>query len=312
MVKELNHQVNSIITKSKAFSNPYLLLNLTTLFWAGNAVVGKLAVGEFSAVELTFYRWLLASVLLLPFAWKHLKHDWVEIKRKWVLLFLLGTIGFTCFNLSLYWALKYTSVVNVVIEQAAIPAVIILVNFIIFRLPVNFLQIVGLVLVLTGVVLTVTKGDVLLLVENGVNIGDAIMLIAVLSYSIYSIALKWRPQIHWLSFLFCLTLFASITSAVFYVPFVVKTGVALPGFQGVLLVLYLGVFPSIFAQLFYARGVEIIGANRAGMFISLVPVYGAVLAIILLGEDFHWYHLSGMVLVVGGIFIAEKIPQGIR
>ncbi len=293
----------------RLFDNPYLLLCLTTLFWAGNAIAGKLAVADITAVELTFYRWFVANIIMLPLAWRHLQNDWPQIRQKWPLLLAFGGIGFAGFNLSMYWALNYTSVVNVVIEQAAIPVLIMLFNFVAFRLKVRILQLLGLGLALLGVVLTVTRGEINLLLENAINLGDAIMMFAALCYAAYSVGLRWRPKMHWLSFLYCLSFSALLTSSVFFIPLAVQTGIGYPSLQSIGAVLYVAIFPSLLAQLFYARGIDLIGANRAGLFINLVPIFGSVLAIALLGEVFRWYHMTGLILVVGGIFLAERAAR---
>ena len=291
------------------FANPYLLLALTTLFWGGNAVAGKMAVGELSFLSLTFFRWLGALLLVLPFAWRPLMRDLPMIRRHFLLLFTLGAVGFSGFNLFMYWALTHTSVVNVVIEQAAIPVLIMLFNFVAFRLRVRALQIVGLLMALTGVVLTVTGGQPALLLQGKVNIGDAIMMLSALCYAIYSVGLRWRPPMHWLSFMLVLVFAATVVSGVFWLAEVSRTGVVMPTGKGWWLVAYVAFFPSLLSQLFFARGVDLIGANRAGLFINMVPIWGSLLAVMLLGEIFHWYHAAGLALVIGGIFLAERAAR---
>lgn len=288
------------------FSNPYLLLILTTFFWGGNAVAGKLAVGEISFAALTFFRWLVAFLLLLPFAWPHILNDREQIKRSSGVLFVLGGLGFAGFNLMMYWALTYTSVVNVVIEQASIPALVMLINFVVFRQSVPFWQPVGLVLTLLGVVLTVSQGNPFSLLTSGVNQGDAIMMIAALCYVGYSLGLAWKPAIHWLSFMLFLCGSAVVVSGVVWSYEVFTQGFHWPSRAALLLILYTGVFPSLVSQLFYARGVELIGANRASLFINMVPIFGSILAIFLLGEAFRWFHMAGLLFVVGGIVLAEQ------
>ena len=292
--------------RSWVFSNPYLLLVLTTLFWAGNAVAGKYAVGEIDFITLTFFRWLLASLCLLALAWRQVLVDRQQIQKNLAYLFVLGAIGFTGFNLCMYWALSYTSVVNVVIEQAAIPLLIMIFNFLAFRLAVKPLQIVGLMMALVGVAVTVTRGELGSLLEEGVNQGDAIMMLAALCYALYSIGLRWRPDIHWKSFLFTLTVSALLVSTVTWGVYVSINGLNMPTGKGLSIVLYVGLFPSLLSQLFYARGVQLIGANRAGLFINLVPIFGSLLAIVVLGEVFHWFHAVGLCFVVGGILLAER------
>lgn len=292
------------------FSSPYILLVTTTLFWAGNAIAGKFAVGEIDFITLTFLRWLLASLCLLAFAWRQVHKDWRTIIKHLPYLFALGAVGFTGFNLCMYWALSYTSVVNVVIEQAAIPLLIMVFNFLAFRLAVRSLQIVGLLMAMVGVVLTVTRGEPGLMLQEGMNQGDAIMMLAALCYALYSIGLRWRPQMHWKSFLFTLTVSALLVSMVAWLIYVALNGFSMPSGKGLSLVLYVGIFPSLLSQLFYVRGVELIGANRAGLFINLVPIFGSLLAILIIGESFYWFHAVGLLLVVGGILIAERSARG--
>ena len=303
---------NKVETSSGWFGNAYLLLTLTTLFWAGNAVAGKLSIDEMSFIALTFYRWALATLIVLPFALRHLVREWNLVRRHAALLFGLGAVGFTGFNLTMYWALHHTSVVNVVIEQAAIPMLIMIINFVAFQLQVRVLQIAGLFMALAGVITTVSSGQPLSLLDNGANLGDAIMMLAALCYAVYSIGLRWRPPIHWLSFVFVLALSACLVSFVFWLGEIQLTGVQWPSQTGWYVVLYVGIFPSLLSQLFYARGVELIGANRAGLFINLVPVFGSLLAVLVLGEGFHWFHGAGLLLVSGGIYLAEHAAKSAK
>lgn len=288
------------------FSSPYVLLVMTTLFWAGNAIAGKFAVGEIDFITLTFLRWLLASLCLLVLTWRQVLKDREIILKNLPYLFVLGAVGFTGFNLCMYWALSYTTVVNVVIEQAAIPLLIMVFNFLAFRLAVRSMQIIGLLMAMVGVVLTVTRGEPSSMLQEGVNQGDAIMMLAALCYALYSIGLRRRPKMHWKSFLFTLTVSALLVSLVAWLIYGFLNGFCAPSAKGLSLVLYVGVFPSLISQLFYVRSVELIGANRAGLFINLVPIFGSILAILILGENFHWFHAAGLSLVVGGILIAER------
>ncbi|SFT43239.1 DMT family transporter [Mesorhizobium sp. YR577] len=285
--------------------NAYLLLILTTLFWGGNAVAGKLAVGHISPMLLTTIRWGLAMTVLLFIGRARLKHDWPVVRRHLWLLTALGGLGFTVFNMALYTALIYTTAINASIEQAGMPMLIFAANFLLFRLHVTWAQIVGFVLSVVGIVFTATHGEPQRLLELDVNFGDALMLIAVLVYSAYTVALRFKPAIHWQSLMIMLTGTAFVTS----VPFAVAefwTGNAIvPDGQGWAIVLFTVVFPSLLAQIFYIRGVELIGANRAGLFINLVPIFGTLLSIVILGEDFHLYHAVAMALVLGGIGLAE-------
>lgn len=285
--------------------NAYILLLLTTLFWGGNAVAGKLAVGHASPMLLTSLRWALAAALLGAVGWPRLRVDWAVARRHIWLLVALGGLGFTAFNAALYSALNFTSAINASIEQAGMPMVIFAANFILFRMRVTSGQILGFLLSLTGIALTASHGDLATLLALDMNFGDGLMLIAVLVYSAYTVALRFKPDIHWLSLMIVMTSAAFVTS----IPFVaweIGTGRAIaPDAMGWAITAYMVLFPSILAQIFYIRGVELIGANRAGLFINMVPIFGTLLSVMIIGEDFQLYHAVAIVLVLGGIWLAE-------
>lgn len=283
----------------------YILLLLTTLFWGGNAVAGKLAVGHISPLLLNALRWGMAFVILFYMGRKQLRADWAAIRPKLPLLATLGMLGFTIFNVALYSALNYTSAVNASIEQAGIPMLIFMLNFLLFRVAAGVGQIAGFLMSIAGVALTASHGEPAQLLELDVNFGDALMLVAVVVYSLYTIALRYRRDIHWLSLMTVLV----GSAAVFAVPFAAAEFAlgngALPDRQGWAIVIFTAIFPSILAQAFYIRGVELIGANRAGLFINLVPIFGTLLSIIILGEDFRAYHAIALALTFGGIWLTE-------
>ncbi|MBE7184749.1 MAG: DMT family transporter [Methylobacterium mesophilicum] len=283
----------------------YGLLILTTLFWGGNAVAGKYAVGHVSPMLLTTLRWGLAFAILLLFGHRRLRADWPVIRQNLPILVLLGASGFALFNVALYAALNFTSAVNASIEQAGIPMVIFAANYLFFRQRVGLGQIVGFVAAVLGVALTAAHGDFARLLALDVNFGDALMIVAVLVYSAYTVLLRFRPAIHWLSLIIVLTGAAFAASLPFMAGEWALNQSQAPDATGWALVAYICIFPSIIAQLFYIRGVELIGANRAGLFINLVPIFGTLLAIVLLGEAFYPYHAAALLLVLGGIAVAE-------
>lgn len=283
----------------------YIFLLLTTLFWGGNSIAGKLAVGQISPMLLTAGRWGLAFAVMLAIGWPRLRQDWPLVRKHWLMLFLLGMLGFTVFNVALYSALVFTTAINVSIEQAGIPMLIFLLNFLLFRLKASWGQIVGLCLSLLGVVLTASHGQLSRLLALDLNLGDVLMLGAILVYSGYTVALRFKPAIHWHSLMIVLTGIAFISTLPFVAgEFAIGAGIV-PGAQGWMILFYVVVFPSLLAQILYIRGVELIGANRAGLFINLVPIFGTLLSIMLLGEEFHLYHAIALALVFGGIALAE-------
>lgn len=291
------------------------MLVLAPLFWGGNAVAGKLASADWQPFTITGMRWLLTSIVLLPFAYKHLRRDFAVLRESWLILFALGGFGISLFSLLMYLALNYTSAINVSIEQAAIPAMIMLANFIVFSQRVTALQIGGLMCCVLGVMITTTSGEPLQFFKQGLNRGDAIMMLACVFYASYTFGLRWRPAIHWLSFIWVISISAFLVT----IPFMLWEwnqsdatfsvhNLLLPGVRGWAVMMYIIIFPTIVGQICYARGVELIGSNRASFFINLVPIFGSLLAVLVLRETFEVYHAIGLALVIGGIAFAERFP----
>jgi drug/metabolite transporter (DMT)-like permease len=283
----------------------YLYLIIATLCWGGNAVAGKLAVGHISPMMLTFWRWFLAVVIIFAISVPQLVKDWPVARKHLPILFFYGVVGYTTFNATLYTALKYTTAINVTIEQAAIPMLIFFINFIFFRMKVSLAQIGGFSLTLIGVALTASHGDIASLLQLTLNYGDALMIIALVAYAVYTVSLRWKPPIHWRSLMALPALFALLT----IVPLLLwelSSGDAIwPDGRGWIIATYTAVFASLVAQILYIFGVERIGANRAGLFINLVPVFGTLLSVVIIGEDLQLFHIAALVLALGGIAIAE-------
>lgn len=291
-------------------SKPYLLLVLAPVFWGGNITAGKLAVGHIDPFMLIIGRWAGALLILIPIAWPHVVREWKEIKPGLPLLAMFGAFGFTGFNILMYNSSLHTSAVNGSMEQASIPVFVLLGNLIIFGVRPRLLQILGLIVTIVGVIWVATAGQPTRILSLDVNIGDTMVLIACFIYASYSLALKFRPKIHWLSFLAICAFFALIAallSQVFIGGGIERFFSLLPQItpRGWLIIAYVMFFPSILAQLFYARGLEIVGANRASIFINLLPITGTILSVLLVRETFHTYHLVASILVISGIVLAE-------
>lgn len=281
-------------------------LILTMLFWGGNSVAGRLAVGHVSPMMLTTLRWLIAVVVILPLSWPKLRKDWPVIRRNLPLLVGLGAVGFSIFNATMYSALTYTTAINVAIEQAGMPMVIFLANFVLFRMRVTWLQIVGFVMTLAGIAVTASNGDPRRLAGLDINFGDALMLLAVLFYGAYTVALRFKPRIHWQSLILVLAASAFVTSLPFLLWERAAGGMIAPDATGWAIAFYAALLPSLLSQVLYIRGNELIGGNRASLFINLVPIFGTFLSVLILNETFHLFHLVAMALVLGGIWLAEN------
>lgn len=291
------------------FVHPYVLLTITALVWGGNAVAGKLAVGHVSPFLLTHFRWILACAVILPFAWPHLKRDWPVIRRHLPFLCVLGITGFAIFNNMMYLALTYTTAINVAIEQASMPLIVFALNYLLFRTQVTLFQVIGFIITMVGVIITATRGDIFSLASLDLNIGDLIMLGAIMVYGIYSVFLKNKPDIHLLSFMSVLAIAALFGTIPFVLVEYANGATLFPDLQGWGVVVYAALFPSLVSQLFWVMGLEKIGSNRGGLFINLVPIFGALLAILILGETFQLYHAIGLGLVLGGIALAQRVSS---
>lgn len=287
-------------------SRAYFYLCVTALFWGGNSVAGKMAVGHVSPMMLTTLRWVFALLIILVLMTPQIRRDWDKIKAHWLQLLAYGAIGFTTFNALLYSALKYTSAINAVILQAGIPMLIFLFNFMLFRTRASIAQVIGFTVTLIGVLITAAHGDIASLMQLEFNFGDALMIVACIVYAAYTVALRFKPAMHWQSFI-AAPAFGALLSAIPLLFWEIGSGTAIfPDTTGWIIVLYAAIFPSLMSQVLYVRGVEMIGANRAGLFINAIPVFGTLLSVMLVGETFHTFHFIALLLVLGGIAIAEK------
>jgi drug/metabolite transporter (DMT)-like permease len=287
-------------------SRAYFYLSITALFWGGNSVAGKMAVGHVSPMMLTTLRWQVALIVILTLMTPQIRRDWEKIREHWLQLLAYGAVGFTLFNAFLYSAVKYTSAINAVILQAGIPMLIFLFNFALFRTRASIAQVAGFTVTLIGVLTTAAHGDFASLLRLQFNFGDALMILACIVYAVYTVTLRWRPAIHWQSFIAAPAFGALISSIPLLVWEFASGNAIVPDTTGWAIVLYAAIFPSLMSQVLYVRGVEMIGPNRAGLFINAIPVFGTLLSVLLVGETFHAFHLAALLLVLGGIAIAEQ------
>lgn len=284
----------------------YLLLALTMLMWGGNAVAGRVAVGEISPMAMTSLRWVIAFSLLVVVARRQILTEWRLLLPAWRSILLMGTFGFTAFNALFYAAAHHTTAINISIIQGSIPIIVLIGAFVFYGTRVRWLQAAGVAVTLLGVAITATRGDLAALATLGLNIGDMWMLIASLFYAGYTLALRNRPKISGIVFFAAMAGVACLTSIPLLVAEVMSGAVVWPSAKGTAILLYVAIFPSLLSQLLFMRGVEMIGPGRAGVFVNLLPVFGALLAVLLLGEPFRLYHGVALALVLGGIWIAER------
>lgn len=284
----------------------YPLLTMTALLWAGNAVAGKWAVGEVLPQVLTCFRWAIVFAILAVVARRAVMVDRPKLERRWLYVLLMGAGGYTIFASLLYLASIYTRTMNVALFQGAIPVFVILMNFAVRGARVTPGQILGTALRLLGVAIAATHGDWRVVATLSHNVGDLLMLGACLLYAGYTVALPARPDVSGLAFFTAMAAAAFVTSLP---PLAAEWALGRtiwPTLTGWLIVLYVALGPTLVSQLWFIRGVELIGPNRAGLFVNLVPIFGALLAVLLVGEPFGWNEALALALVIGGIAIAER------
>ena len=289
-------------------NQPYLLLSITALCWAGNAIVGRLAAGHIPPVTLSFLRWSFAFLIILPFAWKHLKRDWGAIRAGLGTMIFLSVIGISAFNTLQYWALEHTQALNTLLLQSAGPLFVAVWSLILLGVRLTLAQAGGIALSLIGVLVILLHGDLTALTSIAFNKGDIIFTVALAIFGLYSVLSLKRPQIHGLSFVG----FTFGCGAVCLVPLWIWELFTRPVMQldaaNLLSLFYVAVFPSTLAYLCFNRGVQLIGANRAAPFFHVVPVFGSAMAIVFLGERPQLFHVIGFALVLTGVFVASRKP----
>ncbi len=282
-----------------------VLLCLTMLFWAGNSIAGRAMAGVVPPMSLSFWRWVLAAVLITPFAWPHLKTDFAQLRRHWPMVVLLSATGVASFGALLYLGLESTTALNSLLMQAAIPPLILLFALVFLRERTGWPQTLGVVLSLAGVLVVIAQGRPWDLLHLDIHPGDGIVLVGVLLYAAYSLLLRRKPAVHPLSLLWATFVVSILLLAPLYAWEVSRLGGFTVTPQALAGLAYVAVFPSFLAYLFFNRGVELLGAGRAGHFMHLMPVFGSVLAVALLGEAFHGFHAVGVALIAAGIVLAS-------
>jgi len=290
-------------------NQPYLLLSITALCWAGNAIVGRMAAGHIPPVTLSFLRWSLAFLIILPLAWKHLVRDWGAIRERLGIMIVLSITGIGAFNTLQYWALEHTQALNTLLLQSAGPLVVAVWSLALLGIRLTVAQAAGILLSMCGVLIILMHGDLTKLSNIEFNRGDLIFLIALAIFGLYSVLSLKRPGIHALSFV----AFTFGAGAACLIPLFIWELFARPLMRldatNLLSLFYVALFPSTIAYLCFNRGVQLIGANRAAPFFHVVPVFGTIMSIIFLGEHPQVFHFIGFALVLTGVFVASRKPQ---
>jgi drug/metabolite transporter (DMT)-like permease len=288
------------------FGRPFLLLVLTMLMWGGNAVASRLAVGHISPMALTCLRWLGVCAILAPLMRRQVVAELPALLPRWRYIVMMAAFGFTVFNALMYAAAHHTSAVNLTILQGSVPVLVLLGSLIWFGTRIRLVQILGMTVTLVGVVTVAARGEIETLATLALNIGDVWMIFACVFYAAYTVALRKRPPVSGFVFFTAMAGVALVLTLPLLAWEVARGTVIWPDPRGWAILVYVALFPSLLSQIFYMRGVELIGPGRAGLFVNLVPVFGAMLAVALLSEPFRLYHALSLGLVLGGIWLAER------
>ena len=292
------------------WNSAWILLGLANLFWAGNIVLGRAMAGTVPPITLAYVRWTGAFLVAVGFAWPYLKQDAPQLIRHWRLMILLGATGIATYNTMSYIGLTATTALNVLLLQSAGPLIIIVWAFVLFRERPTLWQSAGVVLSLLGVAVIAAHGSLETLLHLSLNRGDVWILVAMLIYGSYAALFRLRPSVHPLSFLVACMGIGSMLILPFFVREIAEGGRIVGGISAWLALAYIAVFPSFIAYLFFNRGIELIGAARAGQSWHLMPVFGSILAVLFLGETFYAYHAVGIALIAGGIVLASVRQLG--
>jgi drug/metabolite transporter (DMT)-like permease len=286
----------------------YILLVVAALFWSGNFIVGKFAtLFQIPPLTLNVYRWISVWLILMPFTYKEIYNHLPSIKKNWLVISFMGVITISTFNSVVYFALNYTQVINAVLVLAAIPAATIVFSSLMNVEKTNIFQILGLFFSIIGIGSIISYGDIQKIISLSFNKGDLWMLVCVLSWALYSTLLK-KNKFEFSQFsLIQLMVSAGILFLIPQLIYEKSIGLELNYNKAFFLILfYVVVFPAIAAYYCWQKGVEIIGPNRASMFIQLMPLFSAVMAIIIFNEKFQLYHFIGAIFIVLGIYLSNK------
>ncbi|MGJ7520579.1 DMT family transporter [Variovorax sp. LT1P1] len=285
----------------------YVLLVFTMLTWGANSVAARLAVGEIPPMLLTCLRWAVCCVALALTARTQIATHWRSLLPRWRSIVLMGALGFTGFNALFYAAAHHTTAINIAIIQGTIPVLVLIGSLLLYGTRISRLQVIGAVLTLSGIAVVASQGEFARLAALQFNLGDVWIIVACVLYAGFALGLRQRPPVPAIVFFAALAAVAAVVSLPLVAVEIAMGQSYLPSAKGWALVLFIGLLPSFISQLTFMQAVALIGPARAGMFMNLVPIFGPLLAVMVLGEPLSAYHATALALVLGGIYIAEHL-----
>jgi drug/metabolite transporter (DMT)-like permease len=286
--------------------SPYLLLMLANLFWAGNWIVGRGIRGQVPPLALSFWRWAIALVAILPLAWPHLRRDWPRLAASWRWLALFGFLGTATYNALAYIGLQYTTATNGLLLNSFIPIAIVTLGWAFLGKRLRPVDAIGIGASLLGVITIIARGDPSVLTSLHLNAGDLWILISVFAWAIYTLMLPHRPEVHAMTFLAAIAIFGLLELLPAYLWELADGRRMTLSTTGLAAVAYTGIFPAFLGFVFWNRGVAEVGPAKAGLFIHLMPAFGILLSIAFLGERPQAYHGVGIALIFCGIWLNTR------
>lgn len=285
----------------------HIFLMLAVLFWSGNFVVGRFISGVVSPIELSFYRWFFVLVVLMPYYFIHFKRLNYYIKKYFFKILFLGVLSITFFNTFVYFGLQTTTATNALLINSSTPVLIILLSSLILKKHLNKIEILGVVISTLGVLYVILKGNFNEILNLSITSGDLWILIAAFDWALYSVLLKFKPQeIKPFDFLFLITFFGVFfLSILFYGNGYEITSEVYENKDLLYTLIYIVIFPSILSIYFWNTGTIEIGANKAGQYANLMPIFGSIVAYFYLDEKIYTYHFVGLFLVLLGIYLTQ-------
>ena len=290
-------------------NNGYILMVVTAIAWSGNSIIGRGLHDVAPSIGLAFWRWMGTLPIFLILCWPYLKRDWPIILHHWKIVLMLAVLSVTIYNAFIYQGLTTTTAINSFLLNTSRPMIIVLISFILFKDRITPLQGVGFVMAFCGTLTIIARGDLEVLAALNLNKGDFWILSATLAWALYTVLLGNKPKVHATSLLFATVLFGQVLLTPFYIWETVTfkpMPITLETIGGIA---YLAVISSVVAYLAYNRTVELLGANKAGLTSYLLPIFGSLFAVILLGESIRLYHVVAFALIIGGVSLAARTKR---
>jgi len=286
--------------------NPHLFLTLASLFWGFNAIASRLAIDEISPMSLVSGRWLGVLIILSIICRHQLSLGFQVFKSNYKWMIVMGLCGFTTFNSLYYISAHHTVAINLGIVQSTTPAFIMIISMFWLKTKINLKQVTGLLITFIGVSIVISNGNLASLLRLKLNNGDLLLIVACIFYAIYAVGLRKRPEINDVLLMTFFSYVAFIGSLPGLIIEITQYSFFFPTFKGLMILSVIIIFPSLLAQILFMKGVKIVGPALSGLYTNLVPIFTSVLAIIVLDEVFHIYHLISLIIIFLGIYIFDR------